>query len=148
MLYSDCASFVREEMKLAQRNAHDAAQLLAGEPCDPSLTGRRVLVVEDDYITAQDMLEQLLSCGAEVMGPVATVTEALALLQSGLSPHMAILDIGLGDETVYPVADALRDRGIPFVFATGYDAWVIPEGYADVPLVEKPVALRDALLPR
>ena len=115
--------------------------LLAGKSCGASLRGRRVLVVEDDYITAQDLLEELLRCGAEVMGPVANVADALILLESGLAPHMAILDIGLGDEKVYPVADALRDRDIPFVFATGYDAWVIPEGYADVPRAEKPVAL-------
>jgi hypothetical protein len=51
--------------------------LLAGQPCDPSLTGRRVLVVEDDYILAQDLLEELLRWGAEVMGPVALAGEPL-----------------------------------------------------------------------
>jgi CheY-like chemotaxis protein len=75
------------------------------------------------------------------MGPVASVAEALTLLQSSLAPHMAILDIGLGKELVYPVADALRAQAIPFVFATVYDAWVIPTAYADVPRAEKPVAL-------
>ena len=122
--------------------------LLAGQPCDLSLTGRRVLVVEDDYITAQDMLEQLLSCGAEVMGPVASVAKALDLVQSGLPPHTAGLDIGLGGEKVYPVADALRSCGIPFVFATGYDAWAVPAAYADAPLFQKPLTLRGALLAR
>ena len=47
---------------------------------------------------------------------------------------------------VYPVADALRARGIPVVFATGYDAWVIPDSYANVPVAQKPIALRDAPL--
>jgi CheY-like chemotaxis protein len=115
--------------------------LLAGQPCDSSLMGRRVLVVEDDYVVAQDLLEELLRWGAEVMGPAACVAEALNLLQSSLAPDMAILDIGLGDETVYPVSEALRARGIPFVFATVYDAWVIPAAYADVPRAEKPLAL-------
>jgi CheY-like chemotaxis protein len=119
---------------------------LADEPCDPFLTGRRVLVVEDDYVVAQDLLEQLLSCGAQVMGPVATVAGALTLLESSLAPHLAILDIGLGNEMVYPVADALRARGIPFLFATGYDAWAIPTSYGDVPRIEKPVALIDTML--
>ena len=118
--------------------------LLAGKPCSASLRGHRVLVVEDDYLLAQDLCEQLQSWGAEVMGPVASVAEALALLEAGPAPVEAVLDIGLGDEWVYPVADALRARGIPFVFATGYDAWVIPDDYADVPLNAKPVALRDA----
>ena len=47
---------------------------------------------------------------------------------------------------VYPVADALRARGIPFVFVTGYDAWVIPEAFSGVPVAQKPIALRDAPL--
>ena len=76
------------------------------------------------------------------------MADALALLEAGPAPVVAILDIGLGDETVYPVADALRTRGIPFMFATGYSAWVIPKGYADVPVAEKPIALRDAPLAR
>ena len=121
--------------------------LLAGKSCDVSLQGRRVLVVEDEYLIAEDLREQLLSCGAEVLGPVASVNDALALLEDGAAPDLAILDIGLGGEKVYPVADALRVRGIPFVFATGYDAWIIPDGYADVPRTEKPVALRGTPMP-
>lgn len=120
----------------------------AGEPCDASLRGRRVLVVEDEYLFAEDLREQLLSCGAEVLGPVACVADALALLGDGSEPDLAILDIGLGRETVYPVADALRTRGIPFVFATGYDASAIPEGYKDVPRTEKPLALLGSPLVR
>ena len=116
-------------------------ELLAGKPCDASLRGRRVLVVEDEYLIAEDLREQLLSCGAEVLGPVACVAEALALLKDGTAPDLAILDIGLGREKVYPVADALRVRDIPFVFATGYDASAIPEGYAGVPRTEKLMAL-------
>ena len=116
----------------------------AGKPCDASLRGRRVLVVEDEYLIAEDLREQLLSCGADVLGPVACVADALALLADGAEPDLAILDIGLGGEKVYPVADALRTRGIPFVFATGYDVWVIPKRYADDPRTEKPVALRGA----
>ena len=89
--------------------------LLAGQPCASSFRGRRVLVVEDDYLLAQDLLEELERCGAQVMGPVASVAEALALLESGPAPYMAILDIKLGCELVYPVADALRARGVPLL---------------------------------
>lgn len=122
--------------------------MLAGKPCDGSLKDRRVLVVEDEYLIAEDLREQLLSCGAEVMGPVACVADALALLEDGTAPDLAILDIRLGGEMVYPVADALRTKGIPFVFATGYDAWAVPEAYAEVPRTEKPVGLRGAPLGR
>ena len=107
-----------------------------------SLQGRRVLVVEDEYMLAEDLREALESQGAEVVGPVPTVAEALDLLRREPAPHMAILDINLGGEMVYPVADALRARGIPFLFATGYEPWSILEAYADVPRMEKPVELR------
>ena len=120
--------------------------LLTGRSCGFSLKDRRVLVVEDDYLLAQDLREQLMSWGAEMMGPVASVAEALARLEAGPAPDMAILDIGLDHEMVYPVAEALRARGIPFVFATGYATWSIPEGFAGVPVAEKPIALRDAPL--
>ncbi|WP_210526686.1 response regulator [Rubellimicrobium arenae] len=120
--------------------------LLTGKSCGALLRGRRVLVVEDEFLIAEDLCEELQSCGAKVMGPAASVAEALALLDHGPAPDMAVLDIGLEDEKVYPVADALRARGIPFVFATGYDAWVIPHAYTDVPRVEKPVGLRGVSL--
>ena len=91
---------------------------------------------------AEDLREELERQGAEVMGPVPTVAEALELLRQAPAPHMAILDINLGGEMVYPVADALRARGIPFLFATGYEPWSILEAYANVPRMEKPVELR------
>ena len=106
--------------------------------------GRRVLVVEDEYLLAEDLREELESQGAEVMGPVASVADALELLRSGPAPYMAILDINLGGEMAYPVADALRARDIPFIFATGYEAQAIPKAYADVPRAEKPVEVRQA----
>jgi DNA-binding response OmpR family regulator len=110
----------------------------------PSLEGRRVLVVEDEYLLAEDLREGLVKQGAEVMGPVATVADALELLRQGPMPDTAILDINLGGEMVYPLADELRAKGIPFIFATGYDEWSIPDAYADVPRAEKPVELTHA----
>lgn len=120
--------------------------LLGGWPGRGSLGGRRVLVVEDDFLLAQDLLEELLRCGAEVMGPVGTVAGALALLEVGPSPYLAILDIKLGDGMVYPVADRLRRLGVPFIFATGYDRSAVPAIYADVALAQKPLALRDSFV--
>ena len=110
-----------------------------------SYKGRRVLVVEDEYVLAEDLREGLEHQGAEVMGPVATVADALELLRMEPAPHVAILDINLGGEMVYPVADALRARGIPFIFATGYEPWSIPQAYADVPRAEKPVGLTQSI---
>ncbi|WP_246849199.1 response regulator [Rubellimicrobium arenae] len=105
--------------------------------------GRRVLVVEDEYILAKDLREELEREGAEILGPVPTVAEALDLLKSGPPPSMAILDINLQGQMAWPVADRLRDMGVPFIFATGYEAAAIPPAYAGVPRAEKPVAVRD-----
>ena len=100
---------------------------------------RRVLVVEDEYMIAQDLARELEDVGAEVLGPVPSVADALALLVAeAVPPDAAILDVNLGGEMVFPVAEALRERGVPFVFVTGYDPWSLPQAYADVPCCEKP----------
>jgi CheY-like chemotaxis protein len=118
------------------------SSLVGGAVISTSLQGRRVLVVEDEYMLAEDLRAELERQGAEVMGPVASVADALELLRQGPAPYMAILDINLGGEMVYPVADALRAQGVPFIFATGYNSWSIPEAYKDVPRAEKPVELK------
>lgn len=78
-------------------------------------------MVEDDYVTAEDMKAELEGLGAEVLGPVPDLAGALDQLASRPAPDDAILDINLGGEMVFPLADLLRERHIPFVFATGYD---------------------------
>lgn len=107
-----------------------------------SLRGRRVLVVEDDYITAEDMKAELVTIGALVLGPVPDSAGALDLLASAPPPDVAILDVNLGGEMVFPLADRLRERGIPLVFATGYECSAIPEPYARHPRLEKPLDVR------
>lgn len=99
---------------------------------------RRILVVEDEYIIAVDLADALAESGIEVVGPVGNVARALAVIE--VEPlDGAILDINLAGDAVYPVADALRARFIPFVFATGYDRSAIASGYETVPRCEKPV---------
>src|SRR5436853_6439021 len=89
------------------------------------LRGRRFLVVEDEYVIAADLAASLEALGVEVVGPASSVAEALALLENDREPlDGAVLDINLGSERAYPVADVLRDLGIPYVFTTGYDAAV------------------------
>ncbi|TNC63122.1 response regulator [Rubellimicrobium roseum] len=106
------------------------------------LQGRRILVVEDDYMQAEDLHRGLESLGAEVLGPAATVAEALAFFRTGPMPDAAILDTQLEDETVFPVADALHGRSIPFCLLSSHDTWATPDAYADVPCAGKPVDLR------
>jgi CheY-like chemotaxis protein len=106
----------------------------------PSLTGRRVLIVEDEYFLADDIARALAQLGAEVLGPVATREEALDLLSTGERIDLAVLDINLEGESVFPVADTLIEQGVPFLFATGYDQTAIPAQYQQVPRWEKPFA--------
>jgi CheY-like chemotaxis protein len=115
-----------------------------------ALRGRRILIVEDEFIVAYDLAQSFEQVGAEVVGPVGSVASALALLATETTLHIAVLDINLGSEKVYPVADAMRERGVPFVFATGYDQAAIPGTYHDVPRFEKPLDIQGLarVLPR
>jgi len=112
----------------------------------PVLLGRLVLVVEDDWFLADDLCQELKAEGAEVLGPVASVRAALRLLAGeGSGPahlDLALLDVDLGDETVFPVADALATRGVPFVFTTGRLQQEMPSAYAHALHCGKPASLR------
>ena len=101
------------------------------------LAGRRILIVEDEALVAMLVEDALLDAGAEVIGPVATVAEAMALLDAA-APDAAVLDLNLAGETSTPVADVLANRGVPFVVATGYGADGLPPGHARVPVLAKP----------
>ncbi len=105
---------------------------------DHALDGRCVLVVEDQYLVADEMRRMITAMGGEVLGPVARPAAALALLD-GSAVDFALLDINLGAEDAYPVAAELMHRGVPFIFATGSEPWVIPEAFQDIPCLDKPL---------
>jgi DNA-binding NtrC family response regulator len=105
---------------------------------DQVLRGTRILVVEDEYLLADDLNNALADAGAHVLGPAASVEDATALIGNEAVIDAAILDVNLRGDMVFPLADALRERGIPFAFATGYDDWALPPRFADAPRVEKP----------
>ncbi|WP_458095079.1 response regulator [Roseomonas sp. WA12] len=107
----------------------------AGRP----LVGLAVMVVEDQYLIAEDMCLLVERLGGTVIGPVSRVASALATLERQ-RPDLALLDVNLEGERVYAVATALRESGIPFVFTTGYDASVIDPRFRDTPHLEKPIA--------
>jgi two-component SAPR family response regulator len=109
------------------------------------LAGYRVLVVEDDYHIASELTRVLQDVGAVVIGPVAKVQQALAKIDA-TKVDLATLDVHLGTEKVYPVADVLMARGIPFVFTTGYGSDVLPRGYAHIPYHDKPVDFSGLIL--
>ncbi|PVE20390.1 hypothetical protein DC522_32625 [Microvirga sp. KLBC 81] len=103
-----------------------------------ALAQRRVLVAEDEYFIARDIARALRALGAEVVGPVASRDEVQAILATGERLDAAILDINLNGEMVFPVMEALAARGIPVVFATGYDESAVPDRYQAIPRWQKP----------
>ena len=107
-----------------------------------ALQGRRLLVVEDDYVLAEDLKRELELMGAEVLGPAPSVEGALRLLSVEPRPDVVLLDLNLGGEMAFPVADALQERGILFAFTTGYEAWTILGAYAHILRFDKPVEMQ------
>src|SRR5215469_6979846 len=102
---------------------------------------RRILIVEDDFIIAAGITRILKTQGAEIIGPVGTVSDALALIAGSERIDGAVLDVDLRGDMVYPVANALRAISVPMVFVTGYDDNLIDPGYVNVPRLQKPVGL-------
>ena len=87
-------------------------------------------------MAAEDLRRDLEKVGARVVGPVPSVADALRRLARD-----DVIDVNLRGERAYPVADALRERGIPFVLATGYEQWALPEADEGRPGGDKPVDL-------
>lgn len=108
---------------------------------ESDLSGHRVLVVEDDYYLATDTARALQGAGAAILGPCATEADARRELE-GQTPTAVVLDINLGSGPSFKLAEFLNDRGIPFVFITGYDQAVIPAEFEGVGRLQKPVQLR------
>jgi CheY-like chemotaxis protein len=108
------------------------------------LRSMRVLIVEDEHLVALALADDLEEAGAIVVGPAATVGGALDLVQQH-ELDAAVLDIRLNKQFVFPVADTLMERGVPFLFTTGYDADMLPSDYAHVPKCEKPASASTVL---
>ncbi len=111
----------------------------------PDLRDKRLLVVEDEYLVADDIRRDLEELGAQVIGPAPSVASALAMLDEDAALDGAILDINLCGEMVFPVAGALHARRVPFVFWSGYAAPGMPAAYDDVPRLQKPSTVADVV---
>ncbi|MFW5633359.1 MAG: response regulator [Erythrobacter sp.] len=111
---------------------------------DRPLEGRRVLIVEDEYFQAREIALTLAKAGAEIVGPTAHAAEVAELIDAN-PVDVAMLDINLGRGASFDVARSIRDRGLPFLFLTGYDVSIIPEDLAGPPRLEKPVNQDDLI---
>jgi two-component SAPR family response regulator len=106
-----------------------------------ALKGRRILVVEDDFFMVADLLRELEQAGVEVVGPAPSVAKATHILEQEAPLDAAILDLNVQGEMVFPFADLLIERNVPFVFLTGYDRDVIPTRFSTIKRCEKPLEL-------
>jgi two-component sensor histidine kinase/two-component SAPR family response regulator len=102
------------------------------------LNGKRLLLVEDEALVASMMTEALNEIGFEIIGPFGKMDYRLGAAVSG-EIDAAILDVNIGGELVYPIAEILAARAIPFAFVTGYSEDNIDKKFANVPVMQKPV---------
>ena len=103
------------------------------------LSGKRILIVEDEYFIAADLKRALTQYGAEIVGPVGDLAAGLALAEEQLDA--AVLDVNLEEALSYPIADRLRSNKVPYLFLTGYDGWSLPTAYQDDARLAKPFAI-------
>ena len=109
-------------------------------PSHPRLSGLPVVVVEDETLVAMLLEDMLADLGCDVLWTAHRVGNALERLAQS-TPAAAVLDVNIAGDEVYPVAAALADRRIPFVFATGYGARGLHEPWSVRPIVQKPFQL-------
>ena len=114
-----------------------------------ALSGRRVLVVEDESLVAM-LLETILEdMGCAPVGPISTVEEALSVVAAETHLDAALLDVNVAGVHVFPVAQALKDKGVPFVFSTGYGEGGLPDEWRGQATIQKPFtedAVQQALM--
>ncbi len=103
------------------------------------LTGRRVLVVEDEYFLADDIVLALTALCSRVLGPYGDLNEATDVVDRDIAIDAAVVDINLRNQMALPLARVLRSRQVPFVFTSGYDRRSIEPEFQDVRLLGKPL---------
>lgn len=109
------------------------------EPNSRPLAGRRILVVEDMLHLAWEMCDELRDAGATIVGPVGQLEQAVELARS--EPFdAAVLDVALAGRPATPIAEAIRQRGLPFILVSGYHDSELPPAMAGATLLGKPIA--------
>ncbi|MCQ8239371.1 response regulator [Rhizosaccharibacter radicis] len=104
----------------------------------PPASPKRILVVEDDFLTVEALSDALRAEGFEVIGPVGNVERALQLVDATPAIDGAVVDVNLRGKMSFTVIDALQARHVPVALMTGYDRSALPPRYAAVPRCEKP----------
>ena len=121
------------------RNGRAAADApAAAAPSAITVAGNRIMIVEDEALVAMALREALDELGFSVVGPFGRISEAMIALRNN-HVDAAVLDVNLGGELIYPLADVLVADRVRFVFITGYGAEEIEHRYASVPILQKPI---------
>lgn len=117
------------------RPVGDAPTGVEGAGAAPSLSGKRILVIEDEYLVATEVAHILSTLGAAttMSASLQDAMEAAAAAADG-----AVIDIQLRDETAFPVIEKLRAAGVPVILVTGYDISIVPADLAGCPQLSKP----------
>lgn len=108
-----------------------------------ALEGRRLLIVEDEYLIALELLSILQHEGAAVFAPISDLNQALEVAEANFPLDAALLDINLQGKMVYAAAGKLAEQEVPLVFVTGYERADIPAFFKDAPCLTKPIDERE-----
>ena len=120
----------------------------AKDQTNGDLKDRRVLIVEDSPVIAQDTEQMLQEIGCFVVGPATTMADARQLAEKE-QIDAAVVDINIRGDKAFSVLRILEDRGVPFILTSGYADWTLPDEWQERPRVQKPynpVILRDRLI--
>jgi len=144
-------SIPREDMAPVKERRNGAAKVdTEGSSASSGIvvTVNRIMIVEDEALVAMALRQSLDEMGFSVLGPFSRISEALAALRSN-HVDAAVLDVNLGGELVYPLADVLAASQVPFIFVTGYGSEEVDRRFGGIPVLQKPIqgeALKAALL--
>jgi CheY-like chemotaxis protein len=108
-----------------------------------ALHGTNVFVVEDESLVLFNLEDILTELGCIVVGPAMRLEQARQLVETATEVDVAILDVNLGGQPVFAVAEALRARGVKIIFATGYGREGLPEEWRAFPVLLKPYTAED-----
>jgi CheY-like chemotaxis protein len=122
----------------ASQGAALAEKQAAGPTAPTNLSGHAVLVVEDDYFIAEEICAALRECGADVIGPASDIDDGRRLMERQRL-DCAVLDVNLHGEHVFTLASELHARGVPAIFATGYDSSFLPDAFRSSIYLQKPI---------
>lgn len=107
------------------------------------LKGAKVLVLEDETLVSMMVEDMLMDLGCEIIGPFSRLDQALNAVKEGVEFDMALLDVNLGGERSFPLAEVLAEKQIPFVFTTGYDESGMPDAWRGRPSLRKPFMMHE-----